>query len=268
MDVRDPNTYVRGIYISSQAKRSGGGDKVGRAKPRAGAGGLAKPRSGAAGRPNRRYHHGDLPATLADAALELVGEQGVNGFTVTEVARRVGVSSAAPYRHYASREHLLAAVALRGYRELGTAFEAALESAGPRPADRLAACAGAYVRFAAEHPAMFEVLFGAGLEKDEHPELRAASDALIATVWPIVAPLTPERSEEQIWALIQAVVGLAHGYAALLLDGALQHFTPAGAACEVQPTAGSIPLAQIEAAETQAVAATRALLRGRSRLFP
>lgn len=191
----------------------------------------------------------------------------MHGFSVSEVARRVGVSSAAPYRHYASRDHLLAAVALRGYREVGATFATAVANAAPRPSDQLAACAGAYVRFAAEQPAMFEVLFGAGLDKSEHPDLRAASEALIATVWPVVAKLTPAQTEEQVWVLIQAVVGLAHGYAALLADGALQHFTPDGAACEIRPTDGPIPEAQIKAAETQAIAATRALLRGRSLLF-
>lgn len=246
MDVRDPNTNVRAIHIASRAEQSGKTDRE---------------------RLKRRYHHGDLPAALADAALELVSEKGVHGFSVSEVARRVGVSSAAPYRHYESREHLLAAVALRGYQQVATTFAAAFTAAGPKPADQLAACAGAYVRFAAEQPAMFEVLFAAGLDKAEHPELREASNGLIATVWPIVAPLTPEGSEAQVWALIQAVVGLAHGYSALLIDGALEHFTPDGSACQTKPADATIPEAQIEAAESQAIAATRALLRGRSLLF-
>lgn len=228
----------------------------------------------------RSYHHGDLRAALVDAALEAIAEKGVHGFSVTEVAGRVGVSGAAPYRHFASRDHLLAAVALRGYEKVAAAFGAAFAGAGPRPADRLAACAGAYVRFAAEHPAMFEVLFGAGLDKSEHPELREASDGLIAAVWPVVVPLTPDGSDDQAWALIQAVVGLAHGYSALLLDGALAHFTPAGATC-TDGTGGSppgrdgkpgsarpIPEAEVAAAESQVVAATRALLRGRALLFP
>lgn len=216
----------------------------------------------------KSYHHGDLPAALTDAAVDLVGEKGVHDFSVTEVARRVGVSNAAPYRHFPSRDHLLAAVALRGYADLGQAFALAFDAAGPKPIDRLAECAGAYVRFAAENPAMFEILFGAGLDKAEHPALREAADTLIATVWPIVSPLTPAGTEEQTWSLIQAVVGLAHGYSALLLDGALEHLSPAEADCESPPASNaSIPEAKIAAAEAQAVAATRALLRGRSLLF-
>lgn len=242
MDVKDPNTDVRVIHIESGNASRNGDD-------------------------SRPYHHGDLPTALVGATLDLIASEGLQAFSVTAVARRVGVSNAAPYRHFPSRDHLLAAVARRGYEEVATAFAAAFEAAGPKPADRLAACAGAYVRFAAEQPAMFEVLFGAGLDKAEHPELRQASDALITAVWPVVVPLTPDGSDEQVWALIQAVVGLAHGYSALLIDGALQHFTPDGAACEPSPTEAPISDAQIEAAETQAVAATRALLRGRSLLF-
>lgn len=191
----------------------------------------------------------------------------MQGFSVSGVARRVGVSSAAPYRHFPSREHLLAAVARRGYEEVAAAFGAAFATAGPRPADQLAACAGAYVRFAAENPAMFEVLFGAGLDKSEHPELRQASDGLLAAVKPVIAPLTPSGTEEQVWALIQAVVGLAHGYSALLLDGALEHFSASAPSCVSEAAGGPIPEPQIAAAEAQATAATRALLRGRALLF-
>lgn len=263
--MRDPNTNVRGIHINARTSRT--------RRPAKGGSKATPERDGGSSdsRTERAYHHGDLPAALADAALELVAEKGVHGFSVSEVARRVGVSSAAPYRHYASREHLLAAVALRGYREVAAAFAEAIEAAGPSPADRLAACAGVYVRFAGEHPAMFEVLFAAGLDKSEYPELRESSDALIAAVWPIVTPLTPNRTDDQVWALIQAVVGLAHGYAALLLDGALEHFSANGPDCEAprpRPDAGeAIPPARIDEAESRVIAATRALLRGRSLLF-
>src|SRR5690606_23737556 len=136
-------------------------------------------------------------------------------------------------------------------------------------------------RFAAERPEMFELLFGAGLTKAEFPELQQAADGLIASVWPNVLPLTADQSEAQAWALIQAVVGLAHGYAALLLDGALEHFNPDETSCATPAQGrthghakgqghaqGAIPEPQIKAAELQAVAATRALLRGRSLLFP
>ena len=72
--------------------------------------------------PRKAYHHGHLQQALLDAAIQLIAEIGANGFTLREVARRAGVSHNAPYRHFADREELLAAVALQGFRELDQAM--------------------------------------------------------------------------------------------------------------------------------------------------
>ncbi|HEX7311285.1 MAG TPA: helix-turn-helix domain-containing protein, partial [Gaiellaceae bacterium] len=96
----------------------------------------------------KRYHHGDLKAALVDGALELIAERGAQGFSVAELSRRVGVTVAAPYRHFADREELLAAVAVRALREFGQALATQAPEEEP-PEQRLAAMAGGYVRFAA-----------------------------------------------------------------------------------------------------------------------
>ena len=69
------------------------------------------PRSGKSG----RYHHGDLRAALIDTAVELIGERGVREFSLAEASRRLGVAVSAPYAHFADREDLLAAVAVRAF---------------------------------------------------------------------------------------------------------------------------------------------------------
>src|SRR5580698_7431698 len=111
------------------------------------------PRSGKGG----RYHHGDLRAALIAAAVELIGERGVRGFSLAEVSRRLGVAVSAPYAHFADRDELLAAVAVHAYelcyRELGPGTEQFTD-----PAERLAAMARGYVRFAAAHRPLFEML--------------------------------------------------------------------------------------------------------------
>src|SRR5258708_19324023 len=87
-------------------------------------------------RPRKPYHHAHLEETLLKTAIQLIGEVGPAGFTLREVARRAGVSHNAPYRHFADREELLAAVAAQGFRELTRAIrEAAPER--PHPRDRL-----------------------------------------------------------------------------------------------------------------------------------
>lgn len=195
------------------------------------------------------YHHGDLPAALVDAAFELIGENGVHGFSVAEAARRTGVSISAPYRHFADRDALLAACATAACEELKRSFDPALSSHGT-PADQLAAAIAAYVRFAAERRPMFEALFGAGLDKTKYPRLAEASGALLVAVAAPARKLTPDGSDEETAVLVEALASLAQGYATMLLEGSF----------------GEPPEA-IELAAARAAAATGALLRGRSLLF-
>jgi len=196
----------------------------------------------------KRYHHGDLKAALVDGAAELIVERGVRGFSLAELSRRLGVTVAAPYRHFASRDELLAAVAVRALQSFGEALAAQSSEADP-PEERLAAMAGGYVRFAAEQPALFGVVFDVGLDKKQrYPELREAYEAVEGTFAACVAELSPDdpRGAEELGDAIEAT---AHGYAALLTDhpGALE------------PT-------DVARAADQAERATRALIRGRAAL--
>jgi AcrR family transcriptional regulator len=161
------------------------------------------------------YHHGDLPAALVRAALELLEEGGTAGISLRAVARHAGVAASAPYRHYADRDALLSAVAAVGYRELATY----LAAAHPAPAtpDDLAAVAVAYVQFALERPALFRVMFGEPCDRDS-TERVAATEAISAYVAAIVRHAFPGADPE---ALATAVWALVHGLAFLHLDGKL-----------------------------------------------
>ncbi|WP_232668725.1 TetR/AcrR family transcriptional regulator [Pseudonocardia sp. TRM90224] len=104
------------------------------------------------------YHHGALEATLIDAAIVLIEEHGVDGFSLAATSRRAGVSVAAPYRHFANRRELLNAVAQRGFAELGERLRAAPADDGDDVA-LLLEQGLAYVRFAVEKPALFRIAF-------------------------------------------------------------------------------------------------------------
>src|SRR5512138_2569100 len=120
---------------------------------------FATPRatSAARRRPRRRlvYHHGDLRRALVEAALDLVRMRGPEGFTLREAARRVGVSQTAPYRHFETKEALLAAVAEEGFRALHHRLAEAAASAGPDPLERLRAQGIASFEFYVAEPARF-----------------------------------------------------------------------------------------------------------------
>jgi len=180
-----------------------------------------------------RYHHGDLRAALIDTAIELITECGVHNFSLAEASRRLGVTVAAPYRHFVDRETLLAAVAVRGLEAFAAMLAAdslAADQAGPAvcPGDdvateRLAAMGRDYVRFAAEHRPLFDALFGAGIDKSRHPEVHKAEEPVKAAFACYVRELCPGddvAAEILAETLADALLATAHGYAALLLDGA------------------------------------------------
>jgi AcrR family transcriptional regulator len=108
----------------------------------------------------RPYHHGNLPAALINAGLKLIAKKGVRALTLREIGARVGVSRMAAYRHFSDKADLLAAIREAGFAQFADVLEQARSKAGKSFSSRLRAMAVAYVRFAAEHPAHFEVMFG------------------------------------------------------------------------------------------------------------
>jgi AcrR family transcriptional regulator len=173
------------------------------------------------------YHHGDLRAACVRAALELLEEGGTAELSLRAVARRAGVAASAPYRHYADRDALMAAVAAVGYRELAE-FLAAAHPAPSTP-DDLAAVALAYVQFALRRPALFRVMFGEPCNRDSAEGI-AATEAISAYVAAIVKRAFPGADPD---ALATAAWALVHGLAFLHLDGKLDASDPAAVAARV-----------------------------------
>jgi len=174
--------------------------------------------------PKRGYHHGDLKEALCRAALELVAEDGPRGLKLAEVCRRAGVSVAAPYRHFADKDALLAMVAERGFAQFAVSLERAAAKRKLGSLARLEALGLAYVAFARTQPEMFRVMFGANSPKTECGERQAvASRAFGVFVHAIVecqkAQTLPRGEPEKIALAVWAHV---HGLAALLLDAGVE----------------------------------------------
>jgi AcrR family transcriptional regulator len=152
--------------------------------------------------------------------MGLLEEHGETALSLRAVARRAGVSPAAPYRHYADREALVSAVAAVGYRELAEQLSAAHPT--PSTPDELASVATAYVQFALERPALFRIMFGEPCDRD-NDERVAATAAVSQYVRRIVERTFPQADAE---ALATAIWALVHGLAFLYLDGKLDPSTP------------------------------------------
>jgi AcrR family transcriptional regulator len=176
---------------------------------------------------NATYHHGDLRAACLSAALELLEEGGATALSLRAVARRAGVSAAAPYRHYADREALVSAVAAVGYGELAERLAAAHPA--PSTPEQLARVGVAYVEFALEQPALFRMMFGEPCDRDNEERV-AATAAVSLYLREIVARCFPRADPE---ALAPAIWALVHGLAFLHLDGRLDASTPSAVADRV-----------------------------------
>ena len=112
------------------------------------------------------YHHGHLREALVTAAHRLIGERGPEGFTLADACRLAGVSTAAPYRHFADRAALVEAVALQGFTQLAERTRAAADSHPAGSVPGIVAMGQAYVAFAAAEPAVFKLMFG------RHPDVQ------------------------------------------------------------------------------------------------
>ncbi|MBU6443350.1 MAG: TetR/AcrR family transcriptional regulator [Alphaproteobacteria bacterium] len=162
-------------------------------------------------RNNGSYHHGDLHNALRLSASAILEEEGLSALSLRAVARRAGVSHAAPYRHFPNHESLLAELAVDGFSELRTRIAEAGAGHGTQ-SDRVAAIGAAYMRFAAQKPALTRLMFGAQLpNRTEFPALTEAADTLGAEIGK---------------ALSDAVLGMAawgavHGLAMLVLENVI-----------------------------------------------
>jgi AcrR family transcriptional regulator len=169
---------------------------------------------------NRPYRHGNLPAALVAAARQILDENGFQAVGLRETARRVGVSATAAYRHFTSKEDLLASVAAEGFRELGAAMERA--TCGPNPLSR---SGQAYIEFAQQNRGLFRLMFGPVLaERAKYQALKAATDAVADLLLRSVADLDQRPLDHNAAAM--AAWGLVHGLSHLFVDG----FVPAARA--------------------------------------
>ena len=174
------------------------------------------------------YHHGNLQPALLDAGLALLAERGVDGFTLREVARRAGVSHAAPYHHFPDKGALVRAIVAESFELLGSALTEAARIAGDDAFDRIRAMGLAYVEFALDHPQRYRLMFRSELSRSGDSELPteadAAGGAAFATLMSAVQDAADRRqltSGTDAGGAAVAAWSSVHGLSSLILEGAL-----------------------------------------------
>ena len=171
----------------------------------------------------RGYHHGNLREALLDAARELVAERGAAGLTLVEAAKRVGVTGAAPYRHFADRAALMSELVRRGFTLFNTRLAQAWDEGEPDPITAFRRVGAAYLAFARAEPGLYAAMFASGATPP--PEAGVALESLRTAAGAVLAQLgaPPEAAHAlapQIWAL-------SHGAAMLALAGRINAADPA-----------------------------------------
>jgi AcrR family transcriptional regulator len=175
-----------------------------------------------------KFYDGDLRADLVRASLDLIAAAGPHDFSVAKVARRLSVSSAAPYRHFGDRAELLAAVAEVAAAELHA--EISLAVAGePDPVEKLAVSAGVYTRFVTERRVDLHSIFSNEFDVSKAPGLADRRRRLLAGFLAQCRQVVPKHGSAR--CLLEQLIAQADGFASLFL-GRLR-LSPAATADDV-----------------------------------
>jgi AcrR family transcriptional regulator len=176
----------------------------------------------------RPYHHGNLRSALLSCAERTLSEHGAGQLSLRELARQVGVSHAAPRRHFADKQSLLDALAQDGFERLGRELREAIDAAGGAFHARLLGFAHTYVRFATQHAALLDLMFAVKHRPGAADSLREAADrafeaplALI-TEGQAAGEVVPGDSEQVAivaWAALQGLASMVNS--GILDDAAL-----------------------------------------------
>ncbi|MEM8632183.1 MAG: TetR/AcrR family transcriptional regulator [Pseudomonadota bacterium] len=168
--------------------------------------------------PKRGYHHGNLRAALVEAALGLIEEKGPTGFTLSEAAKRAGVTPAAVYRHFEGRTDLIAEAARQGYEIFADLMEYAYEQGQPSALASFEATGRAYLAFARKYPGHYVAMFESGISVNHTPELALAANRANGVLERAAEELSEHIPEDKrppaamfsahIWAMSHGVVEL------------------------------------------------------------
>ncbi len=163
------------------------------------------------------YHHGELPETLIDLGVTQIRQFGIEKLSLRALAREAGVSPTAPYRHFPTRQCLLAAIATRGFHSLTARMKSALGESSDAH-DQFVRFGKAYVDLAREDPVSYELMFGGVIDFERYPALFEAAETNFRQVIDVLRAHAGGASEDDLLVLAGTVWAGVHGIASLLIS--------------------------------------------------
>ena len=174
----------------------------------------------------QRYHHGDLASALLDAGEAELADKGIEAFSLRGVAKRAGVSHAAPAHHFDDANGLLNAIAARGFERFVARQQDFRRHAAPTARAQMTASGQGYIAFALENPALFRLMFGSDRTDFGCAPLKSAAEAAFDDLARHVAAVTGRASsapdDPAALADVASAWAMAHGLADLLVAGRLR----------------------------------------------
>lgn len=166
------------------------------------------------------YHHGELRQALIDAARALIQDSQGNDFSLSDACRRAGVSTAAPYRHFTDKNHIVAEVVAQGFADMTARARAQASAFAPGDAARIVAVGRVYLDFAVGEPALFRMMFGQkpSLAGDDIVTARGR-DCFAYVVDEVVGYCTANRVIGDARMIAVQLWTMVHGAASLTIDG-------------------------------------------------
>ena len=184
------------------------------------------------------YHHGDLRRALVEAGLALLEEDGIDSLSLRNVARKTGVSQAAPYAHFKDKHAILEAIAKEGFDLLSDYMRRYENKAQDLPST-LTAYGVAYVSFAVDHPYLFKLMFGPELRQRESEEFIVTAAKAYEMIVDISRDLLGADGSDEDKVSLHAMFAwsVVHGLANLIVDGKLdEQLAKAGDAATLAET--------------------------------
>lgn len=163
------------------------------------------------------YHHGDLRQQLVTATRALVEAKGPDLFSVSEACRAAGVSTAAPYKHFADRTEMLVAVAMEGFKEMSEAAQIAVDQYPPGSDAAIAAMGVSYVEYAEANPGMFKMMFAGDHKTDTLEEAGHACYGIV--LGQVAARLGKSDIDDEVMQTTFPLWTFVHGLAFLRIEG-------------------------------------------------
>lgn len=179
----------------------------------------------------KSYHHGSLREAVLDVSKKLIEEKGIHDFSLREVARMVGVSRTAPYRHFPDKESVLLAIAEEAYKKVTEAMQLVVQRSGDKPVIAVQELIVIYVKFMVDNRQYFEFLFGSFIrDKIYRQRLNIAREKMTATIDEMVkrTRMMKGDSAQQVRLMGAGTWALMHGVASLICEEQLsaEVYTP------------------------------------------